>query len=289
MSAQETPTPYEFLFVRLELLAWYQHSCNLLNEFANLLVNVGLASCLVLNKLLSVYKERYVHSQLLLQQIADSAFPIGGQAHSFGLETLVGEGLVTPANLAAFLEDYLIESATLDGWVCRQAYQLAVVADEMRFVEEWRCLNQRLSALRTARESRAASAALGRRFLGLLQNLSPHPRLTLAYQFSRNANEELHYASAFGLTGGVLELGEDETVLAFLQQGIGSLLAATQKMMSIGQTQTVTILWQLKPALIATAQRSRCWSWNHDLSATGTLLELASMRHATLPVRLFIS
>lgn len=228
-------------------------------------------------------------SQLLLQQLADSAFPIGGQAHSFGMETLVSDGQVTPQTLEVFLRDYLDESGVVDGWFCRQAHQLAAEVEEERWIDGWLLLNRRLSALRTARESRSASATLGRRFLTLVQSLAAQPRLIAAYQASRAAGVDLHYATVFGLVGGVLKLEEEATVLFFLQQSINSLLSAAPKMMSVGQSQTVGILWQIKPALIAAAERSRDWSWEEGLSSFGPMLETASMRHARLPVRLFIS
>jgi urease accessory protein len=91
----------------------------------------------------------------------------------------------------------------------------------------------------------------------LVQGLAADSRLPAVYQASRTAGDDLHYAAAYGFVGGVLSLGEEETVLSFLQQGIGALLAATQKMMAIGQSQTVGILWRIKPLILAAVERSQ--------------------------------
>src|SRR5687767_6322345 len=95
---------------------------------------------------------------LNLLQFADSALPIGSQSHSFGLETLIAEEWLTLDQLEAFLHDYLFEIGALDGLFCRAAYTLAAQADPAHFEIDWHALNDRLSALRPARESRTASA-----------------------------------------------------------------------------------------------------------------------------------
>ena len=105
---------------------------------------------------------------LRLLHLADSALPIGGMAHAFGIETLAAEGSLDAERLPQFLEDYLAEAGAMDAAFCRAAHALAGPA----FSEEkWLDLNRRRSALQPARESRSASAALGRRFLELASGL----------------------------------------------------------------------------------------------------------------------
>ena len=66
---------------------------------------------------------------------------------------------------------------------------------------------------------------------------------------------DLHHATAFGLIGGHWRLGEEATVLAFLQQMMTGLVSACQRLMPLGQQRAQSILWALQPIVAATAQR----------------------------------
>ncbi len=228
---------------------------------------------------------------LRLMQLADSALPIGAAAHSFGLETLAVDGTLLPQHVEAFMRDLLIEVGTLEGLFCRAAYRLASTTTMTTFESEWLALNQRLSAFKIGRESRDASARLGRRLLLLMLSLEQDQ---LCFRWALRAAEQsqtdVHHACAFGLCAGVLSLDEDATVLAYLQQTIISLVAACQKLMPLGQTQAAQLLWRLKPALVAAAENSVSASIDLDTACVfAPLIDLASMRHPTLATRLFMS
>src|SRR5580698_4246807 len=96
---------------------------------------------------------------LRLQQLADSAFPIGSAAHSFGIETLVEAGLLTTESLAAFLQDYLEETGTLEASYC-------AASCGCQSLDQWLEWNAELGARKLARESRDGSAAMGGDFCG---------------------------------------------------------------------------------------------------------------------------
>ncbi|MCB0083959.1 MAG: hypothetical protein KDE47_23625, partial [Caldilineaceae bacterium] len=212
--------------------------------------------------------------------------------------------------LARFFFFFLQEKAPLEAAGCRRAYELAdaQLFNATTFYAQWVRLNQTLSARKPARESREASATLGKRFLRLAASLEPLPRLQHAVRIADTLNGgthtggahnvgthnggthkvDLHLCTAFGLVGGCLGLGTEAVTSAYLQQNLTGLLSACQRLMPVGQNQVMALSWQLKPLLAQIVTRSQSTDLD-SISSFAPLLDLAGMRHASLPVRLFIS
>jgi len=225
-------------------------------------------------------------AHLRLLHLADSALPIGALAHSFGLESLTACGLLTPAGVPEFLRGYVEEAGVMEAVFCREAFRLAGI--NAFASDRWVEINQRLSALKPARESRAGSAALGQHFLSAVVGLGEFPLVRDALAAARQAQSVMHHGPAFGLVAGGLGLGEERAVLAYLHQSLASLVSACQRLLPIGQSEATRILWNLKPALIDAAARSRAATID-DVCCFMPLLDWGAMEHPALTTRLFIS
>jgi urease accessory protein len=225
-------------------------------------------------------------SLLPLLHLTDTAFPAGGYAHSFGLETYCQDGRVTDADsLAAFL------AMQLEG-TTGPCDATAAVAARRRFVsgELAACgaLDATLEAMKPARELREASRQMGRQTLRVADALTAHLGIT-GYLADVDAGRAPgHHAVAFGMAAGALGVADEAVAAGYLYSTTSLLVGAALRLIRLGQVEGQRVLWRLHPVIARVAAEATArdagdmWSW-----APG--LELASIRHAALEARLFRS
>jgi len=232
---------------------------------------------------------------LRLLHLADSGFPIGALAHSFGIESLVSAGLLAPGDLENFLLGYLEEAGVVEAVFCREAARLATASEFP--AGHWRELNDILAALKPGREARAGSTVLGRNFLRAVLALGESRILREALEAAAESvgsdSSDCHsgvieHSPAFGLVGGALQFDEDSVILAYLHQWVASFVSGFQRLLPLGQTHASRILWNLKPAIKEAAIRSAAMSVD-DVSCFTPLPDWGAMEHPALSTRLFIS
>jgi urease accessory protein len=236
-------------------------------------------------------------ADLRLLHLADSALPIGGLAHSFGLESLVSQELLGVGALPEFLHSFLEEAGMLEAVFCREGFLLgrpdADTTSERQgaknfCADRWVELNDRLGAWKPARESRAGSASLGKNFLSAAAALGDFAVLKEALEATKQTGGANYHSLAFGLVSGVLGFEEHRAVLAYLHQSVASLVSACQRLLPLGQSAATRILWNLKPVILETANRSGTCTVD-DVCCFTPLLDWGAMEHPSLQTRLFIS
>ena len=223
---------------------------------------------------------------LSLLHFADSAFPTGGYAHSFGLETYCQQGRVKGRE---DLERFLM--AQLEGSVgpCDATAAVGTLRAATRDdLDACREIDATLEAMKPVKEFREGSRQMGRQTLRVAAALTGDSRLAT---YSADVDKALvpgHHAVGYGLTAAVLGWEAEAAAAAYLYSTTALLIGAALRLLSMGQMEGQRVLWALHPVIARVASEA-AGRGPQDLWSFAPGIELAGIRHATLEMRLFRS
>ncbi|MBB5041471.1 urease accessory protein UreF [Shinella fusca] len=204
------------------------------------------------------------------------AFPVGAFSYSGGLEQVVADGDVRDAGT---LKDWL-ESLLAYGTLWNDAVLFAeahnALADDERLAEA-AVLAEALSG---SAERHRETMLQGGAFLSAAANW-PHPVLD-------RLGGAAAYPVAVGAVAAAHGIAAEAGLAAYLHAVASNLVSVAIRCGVIGQKDGVTVLAGLEARILASAARA-AGSTLDDLGAATLRAEIASLRHETLPTRLFRS
>ncbi len=221
-----------------------------------------------------------------LLQIADSLAPLGGYAHSYGLEGMAQQGVLRHGgDVRALLHTTILHSlASADLVLLIHAHRAAREEKPEALVE----IDALCSALKAAREPREASLGVGRRLLANAANLAHSARLDRYRALVAEGRCGGHHCVAFGVLAEALGLDEVAAALGYGYTFASGAVSAALRLGLLGQSEAQAILHDAWPALTRAARQAATRTLD-DCSAFMPALEIAQMRHERASSRLFSS
>ena len=226
-----------------------------------------------------------VTNLLSLLQLTDTTLPIGGYAHSYGLETYVQHGIVKDKPSA---QEFVVNMLQQNVQYTDAAFvSLAYDSAEQNNWEHLVKLNDECTAVKIPAEVRQASHKLGMRLVKVFETFSKG-HITKQYKEAITTFLKPHYSIAFGIYAQALHINKEEALTGFYYKAAVGMITNCVKLIPLGQQDGQELLFSLQPLLKNLVQHSM----QPDPDFIGMCcagFDIRCMQHERLYSRLFMS
>jgi urease accessory protein len=181
-------------------------------------------------------------------QISDSALPISGYTHSWGLEGAIARGLVRDAeSLELWTQRWLQTSlGPLEGVLVASACRAALAGRAGDLLE----LNRLADAAIVAPSIRSASREMGEQLLALAATWAWSARALKPFLDATGGEPRgWHHSVAFGLLGALAGGSSQDVLTAYLNQAALGMISAGVRAIPVGHTHGQQVLAYLHDAI----------------------------------------
>jgi urease accessory protein len=218
-------------------------------------------------------------SNWLFLQLADSAFPAGGFAHSFGLEAAWQQGEVDAASLARFVRDVITQAGRGGVPFVAAAHENPDSLDEV---------DARCDAFLRNPVANRASRVQGRAWLMTVERSFPRPDVAALCDAIRARSLARHHAPVVGATMRALDVDCGSAARLYLFGACRGVLSAAVRLGIVGTTEAQRVLSERADDLermLAASMELRL----DDAAQTAPIADLWQASHDRLYSRLFQS
>jgi urease accessory protein len=240
----------------------------------------------------SLSRSAGLSSYLALLQLSDSAFPNGRYTLSYGLEAFAQSGMLTPSSplstLGRLLSDCLrFGVAPSDGVALACAHRAIGPGNVVDLGLAARA-DQRLTAVKLAREPREASVRTGRALLGTAITTFGATGLTAFAELVLAGHSPGNHAVVLGMLSAGLGVPRLDAVASELYGFSAGWAAAAVRLGLIDHRAAQALLHRVRPVSVEAALKAVDEDVTHISSCT-PLLDVMAMRHEHAELRLFAS